>query len=70
MQPGDLVRCTYRDLIYTTRRGGCCIGAADLGEIMLVLDGNDSSHKVKIPHPAHGPGFITRAYTEVVNGAG
>lgn len=65
MKSGDLVRCTYRDLIYITRWGGDCIGVADFGEIVLVLDDNEHSHKVKILHPVHGPGFITRAYMEV-----
>jgi hypothetical protein len=67
MQPGDLVRVTYRDLIYTTRRGGNCIGAADKGEIMMVVEGDDSSHNIKILHPVHGLGFITRAFTEVLS---
>lgn len=67
MKPGDLVRVTYRDLIYTTRRGGHCIGAADLGEVVLVIDDNEKSHSVKILHPVHGPGFITRYYAEVLN---
>lgn len=67
MKSGDLVRCTYRDLIYTTRRGGDCIGAAGEGEIMLVVEGDDSSHNIKILHPEHGLGFVTRYYTEVIN---
>ena len=70
MKPGDLVRVTCRDLIYTTRRGGDCIGAAGVGEIMMVVEGDDSSHNIKILHPVHGLGFVTRAYTEVIYEAG
>lgn len=69
MKPGDLVRVRYRDLIYTTRRGGDHIGAADLGEIVMIIDDNEASYNVKILHPVHGPGFITRAYTEVISEA-
>lgn len=69
MKLGDLVLVKYRDLIYTTRRGGNCIGAADKGEILLVLDDNETSKSVKILHPAHGIGFITRSYTEVISEA-
>jgi len=68
MKPGDLIRVTWSDLIYTTRRGVAdCIGAADKGEILLVLDKNETSKSVKILHPAHGIGFITRGFTEVIN---
>lgn len=67
MKTGDLVRCTYRDLIYNTRSGGRCIGAIDMGEIVMVIDDNEKSHNVKILHPTHGPGFITRYYTEVIS---
>lgn len=67
MKPGDLVRVTYRDLIYTNRRGGNFLCTAGLGEIMLVLDDSVASGKVKVLHPIHGPGFITRYYTEVIS---
>lgn len=67
MKPGDLILVKYRDLIYTTRRGGNCIGAADKGEILLVIDDNEVSKSVKILHPVHGIGFITRFYTEVIS---
>ena len=67
MKVGELAHVTYRDLIYVTRWGGHCIGAADPGEIVLVLDDNEHSHNVKILHPIHGPGFITRAYVEDLN---
>ena len=70
MKPGDLVRVTYRDLIYTTRRGGDCIGAADAGEILMVVEGDDRSHNIKILHPIYGLGFITRYYTEVIGETG
>lgn len=70
MKPGDLVRCTYYDLIYNTRVGGRCIGAIAMGEVGMVIDDNMHSHNVKILHPVHGPGFITRAYVEVINEAG
>ena len=69
MKRGDLVRVTYRDLIYTNRRGGECIGAAGLGEIVMIIDDNEASYNVKILHPVYGPGFVTRAYTEVINEA-
>lgn len=64
MKAGDLVRVTYRDLIYTALRVGDCIGAANVGEILLVVEGDDRSHNIKILHPIHGLGFITRAYVE------
>ncbi len=64
---GDLARIKYRDLIYTTRRGGDCIGAADKGDIVVVIDDNKTSRKVKIFHLTHGIGFITRYYVEAIN---
>ncbi len=67
MKKGELVRVTFRDLIYTNRRGGRCIGAADLDEVVLVIDDNEKSHSVKILHPIHGLGFITRYYVEVLS---
>ena len=66
MKQGDLVRCTYRDLIYNTRRGGRCIGAVDEGEVVLVLDELATGHKVQILHPVYGSGFVTRHYVELV----
>ena len=72
MKSGDLVRVTHRDLIYTGRRGGGgnCIGAAGLGEIVMIIDDNEASYNVKILHPVYGPGFVTRAYMEVISGTG
>ncbi len=67
MKKGDLVRITYRTLIYPTRWGGNCIGPIDPDEVVLVVDNNEKWHGVKILHPVYGFGFIVRSYAEVIS---
>jgi hypothetical protein len=62
LKPGDLVRCTYRDLIYA---GGAGLGFLEEGELLLVIDNNEVLI-VKILHPVYGPGLVTRCYIELV----
>lgn len=68
LQPGDIVRVTYGDgTIFKSPYRSETLGETRKDEILLVIETRQWS--VKILHPHHGAGWMTRGYLEVVSEA-